>query len=159
MKYRATLIVVENIEKSRDFYENVLGQTVKDDYGENVVFVGDFAIHQKEHFQKLIGNKTILKGSNSSELYFEHDDLKSVVQKIKDLKLEFVHEIIEQPWKQRVVRFYDFDKNLIEIGERLEYVAYRLFKENYPIEEISKIIYLSKKDVEEAIKEYTETPS
>ena len=54
----AVLIVVEDIEKSKNFYEKVLGQTIKIDYGENVTFVGDFAIHKESHFQNhLFGTK------------------------------------------------------------------------------------------------------
>jgi catechol 2,3-dioxygenase-like lactoylglutathione lyase family enzyme len=149
------LIVVSDIKRSREFYENILAQTVKVDFGENVTFVGDFAIHQKKHFESLINNAEIKEKSNNFELYFEHDDLEDIVSKIKKIDLEFVHEIVEQPWKQQVVRFYDYDKNMIEIGERMEHVAYRLSKQNYSIEEICKITYLSKETVENAIKEYS----
>ena len=155
MKYMCPLIVVSDIKRSREFYENILAQTVKVDFGENVTFVGDFAIHQKKHFEALINNAEIKEKSNNFELYFEHDDLEDIVSKIKQLDLEFVHEIVEQPWKQQVVRFYDFDKNMIEIGERMEHVAYRLSKQNYSVEEICKITYLSKETAENAIKEYS----
>ena len=151
MKFICPLVVVENIQKSKEFYENVLEQKVKFDFGENVTFVGDFAIHQKDHFQKLIQDHPIQTKSNQFELYFEHDDIKSITQKIKKLGLEFVHEIVEQPWKQRVIRFYDYDYNLIEIGESMKYVAYRLSKENYSVEEICKITYLPKEVVEKNI--------
>ena len=155
MKFICPLIVVEDIQKSREFYENVLEQTVKADFGENVTFAGDFSIHQKEHFQSLIRGNPIIPKSNSFELYFEHDDLSSIVKKIKVLGLEFIHEIVEQPWKQQVIRFYDYDKNMIEIGERLEHTAFRLSKQDYSIEDICKITYLNKEAVEEAIKEYS----
>ena len=155
MKYICSLIVVSDIERSRNFYENVLGQTVKADFGENVTFEGDFSIHQKKHFKTLINNVEIRPKSNNFELYFEHDDLKTVEVKIRDLGLEFIHEIIEQPWKQQVMRFYDYDKNMIEIGERLEHTAYRLSKQDYSIAEICKFTYLSKEAVTEAIDEYS----
>ena len=159
MKFMAALIVVENIEKSRHFYEKILGQTVKIDFGENVTFKGDFAIHQKSHFQNLIDSKPVTQKSNSCELYFEHDELEPLVQELKKLDLEFIHEIREQPWKQQVVRFYDFDKNLIEIGERMEHVAFRLSKQGLSIDEIAKITYLEPNAVKSAIQEYTSTPS
>ena len=149
------LIVVEDIKKSRHLYENILEQTVKMDFGENITFEGDFAIHQRDHFQTLIGNKDVIKKSNSFELYFEHDELSEIVKKIKELGLEFVHEIVEQPWKQLVVRFYDYDKNIIEVGERLEHTAYRLFKQNYSYEDICKITYLCIEAVMKAIKDYS----
>ena len=155
MKFICPLVVVKDIEKSRYFYETILEQTVKLDFGENVTFEGDFAIHDYDHFQSLIGNMDIIGKSNSFELYFEHDDLPGMVKKIKTLGLEFVHEIKEQPWKQQVIRFYDFDKNLIEIGERLEHVAYRLSQQNYSIEDICRFTYLDKESAEKAIREYT----
>ncbi|WP_320129824.1 VOC family protein [uncultured Sphaerochaeta sp.] len=155
MKYQAALIVVEDIEKSRQLYEKVLDQKVKSDYGENVTFLGDFSIHQKAHFQNLIQDRPIIQRSNSSELYFEHDDLPSIVSKIQNLGLELLHGIVEQPWKQQVVRFYDYDKNLIEIGESLEHVASRLAKQEYSIEEICKITYLDQQTVKQAIQKYS----
>lgn len=155
MKFICSLIVVEDIKKSRHFYENILGQTVKTDFGENVTFEGDFAIHQKDHFKSLINNNEIKAKANNCELYFEHDNLEEILKRIKELDLEFVHEIIEQPWKQQVIRFYDYDKNLIEIGETLEHVAFRLSKKSYSIEEISKITYLDKETVIKAIIDYS----
>ena len=93
--------------------------------------------------------------SNNFELYFEDDDLETIVNKLKDNGFEFLHEIAEQPWKQKVVRFYDYDKNIIEIGERMEHVAYRLSKQNYSIEEICKITYLPEDIVRKSIEEYS----
>ena len=126
-----------------------------EEFGENIAFAGGFALHKKDHFQKLIGNHTIKYKSNNFELYFEDDDLEKIENQIKDENLDFIHTIMEQPWKQKVIRFYDYDGNIIEIGERMEHVAYRLFKENKTIEEIVRITYLSREKIEEAITEYT----
>jgi len=155
MKFICSLVVVDDIERARDFYERILNQTVVTDFGENIGFEGGFAIHQKDHYKNLIMNNPILHRSNNFELYFEHDLLDEIVIRLKNEKIEFIHEIVEQPWKQKVIRFYDHDKNIIEIGERLEHVAYRLFTENYSIDDISKITYLSKVTIENAIKEYS----
>jgi len=70
MKYICSLIVVDDVKKSRYLYETILGCKVISDFGENVAFEGSFAIHQKDHFMKLISNNPVLKKSNSSELYF-----------------------------------------------------------------------------------------
>jgi len=155
MKFICSLVVVDDIPRARDFYERILGQTVLTDFGENVAFEGGFAIHQKEHYRKLIMNNPVQHGSNSFELYFEHDQVDEVVIRLKNENIEFIHEIVEQPWKQRVIRFYDHDKNIIEIGERMEHVAYRLYSANYSIDEIMRITYFSKESVENAIKEYS----
>jgi hypothetical protein len=154
MKYICSLIVVDDIAKSRFLYEKLLGCKVISDFGENVAFEGSFAIHQTDHFKKLIANKAVVKMSNSSELYFEDDEIIETEKKIEQNGFEFIHKIMEQPWKQRVMRFYDYDKNIIEIGEPLEHVAYRLYLENKNIEEISTITYLTIQKINEAIEYY-----
>ena len=89
MKFICSLIVVENIEKSRYLYEHILKQSVTTDFGENIAFAGGFALHKKDHFQKLIGNHTIKNKSNNFELYFEDDDLEKIENQIKDENLDY----------------------------------------------------------------------
>ncbi|HPI19108.1 MAG TPA: VOC family protein [Candidatus Kapabacteria bacterium] len=118
MKFICALITVDDIERSKAFYQNVLSQKIKFDYGENVFFEGDFAIHLKSHFQNLIDGKEIKSYSNAFELYFETDELDDIEKKLLANNVEFIHKTCEQPWKQKVLRFYDPDGNIIEIGER-----------------------------------------
>ena len=153
MKYICSLIVVENIKESREFYENVLGLQVIEDYGENVVFEGSFAIHLKEHYQKLIKGRDITFRSNSFELYFEDNDISSLYVKLKSVNVDFVHEPQEQPWRQLVVRFYDPDGHVIEVGESFEHLTVRLYKEGMSIEDISKVTYLDEVKVRTLIPE------
>lgn len=156
MNYVCPLVVVEDVKKSRQLYETLLGQTVKVDFGENITFQGDFALHQKSHFKNLINDAPIASKSNNFELYFEtDDDLESIVNTLKEEKLEFAHDIVEQPWRQQVVRFYDYDFNLIEIGEKMEHVAYRLHQEGLSVAEISKVTYLPEDMVKKAIEDYS----
>jgi catechol 2,3-dioxygenase-like lactoylglutathione lyase family enzyme len=138
MKFICPLITVSDIEKSRSFYESILGQKVKFDLGENITFHGDFAIHLKSHFKELIDNKEIIHGGNDFELYFEYDNVEEIERILKNNNVLFVHEIREQPWKQKVIRFYDPDKHIIEIGESMEFLSFRLNKEGMSIEQISK---------------------
>jgi len=139
MKYVCPLITVSNIKLARDFYENVLDQKVKYDFGESITFYGDFAIHLQTHYKNLIDNREIKSGGNNFELYFESDSIELIVKKLKEKEISFVHEIREQPWRQKVVRFYDLDKNIIEIGETLEHLSFRLKNEGLSIEQISMI--------------------
>lgn len=141
MKFICPLIVVNNMEVSRNFYEKVLNQKVQYDFGENVSFEGGFAIHLKSHFSDLISiNKNdIIQKSNNSELYFEEEDLDSFLQKLKEIgSIEYVHELKEQPWGQRVIRFYDPDMHIIEVGEPMGSVVKRMLSEGFSIEETSK---------------------
>ncbi|AYK15272.1 MAG: glyoxalase/bleomycin resistance/dioxygenase family protein [Methanosarcina flavescens] len=141
MRFLCPLIVVNNIEASRNFYEKVLNQKVQCDFGENVSFESGFAIHLKSHFSDLIGiNKDdIAQKSNNFELYFEEDDLDSFLQKLKGMdSMEYVHELKEQPWGQRVIRFYDPDMHIIEVGEPMESVVKRFLNKGMSIEETVK---------------------
>jgi catechol 2,3-dioxygenase-like lactoylglutathione lyase family enzyme len=154
MKYICSLITVSDIKRSRNFYENILNQKVKYDFGENVTFHGDFAIHLQSHFKALIDNKEIQTGGNNFELYFEYDNVEDIVKTLKVNNIVFLHEIREQPWRQKVVRFYDPDKNIIEIGESIEYLAFRLKNEGLSIEQISKTTNMPIEFVNESIKKF-----
>ncbi|WP_440946324.1 glyoxalase/bleomycin resistance/dioxygenase family protein [Methanosarcina sp. T3] len=141
MKFICPLIAVNNMEISRNFYEKVLDQKVQYDFGENVSFEGGFAIHLKSHFSDLINidKNDIVQKSNNSEMYFEEDDLDSFLQKLKDIdSIEYVHGLKEQPWGQRVIRFYDPDMHIIEVGEPMESVVKRLLSEGLSVEETVK---------------------
>jgi catechol 2,3-dioxygenase-like lactoylglutathione lyase family enzyme len=151
MKFIAPLLVVSDIQRSKEFYEGLLNQTVKFDFGENVTFQGDFAIHLQSHYQELIGDKEVKQGGNNFELYFEYDDVEKIVERLKEHNVQFVHELREQPWRQKVVRFYDPDKHIIEIGESMEYLSYRLNQEGLSLEEISKITYMPVEFIKESI--------
>jgi catechol 2,3-dioxygenase-like lactoylglutathione lyase family enzyme len=155
MKFICALITVSDIQRSRAFYEGLLEQKVKMDFGENVTFHGDFAIHLKDHYQGLIGEHEIRTGGNNFELYFEYDDVDGMVARLKEHGVTFVHELREQPWRQKVVRFYDPDENIIEVGESMEHLAFRLAQEGLPVDQISEITYMPVDYVIQSVAKYT----
>ena len=154
MKYVCPLITVSDMKLARDFYETLLGQKVKYDFGESVTFHGDFAIHLQSHYKNLIDNREIKSGGNNFELYFESDTIELIVENLKKSKIIFVHELREQPWRQKVVRFYDLDKNIIEVGETLEHLSFRLRKEGLSFEQISEITNMPIDFVIDSIEKY-----
>ena len=91
-------------------------------------------------------------GSNSFELYFETESLDEIFNDLKNQKTEFLHEIEEQPWGQRVLRFYDPDKHIIEIGETMEAVIIRFYKQGHSFEEIVEKSSMPKEFVEATIR-------
>lgn len=110
---------------------------------------GDFAIHLKSHFSDLIaaGPSDIIQRSNNCELYFEEDDLESLLARLKTIdSIEYLHEIKEQPWGQRVIRFYDPDMHIIEVGESLESVARRFLRQGLSIAETARWISMPEKN-------------
>ena len=139
IRYVCPLITVKDIEKSKEFYENVLKQEIELDLGENVAFKGGFAIHDMEHFQSLTGKSLSVSSSKDfMELYFELNEIEELESKLESLNVEFVHNIREQPWGQRVMRFYDPDNYIIEVGEPLEFVVKRFASQGFSLEEISE---------------------
>lgn len=155
IRYKCALIVVSDMERSRHFYENVLGQKVILDYGENITFQGSFSLHLKSHYQSLIDDRDVSTGGHAFELYFEYDNMEEIAGRLKKAGVSFVHEMREQPWRQRVVRFYDPDKHIIEIGESLEYLSFRLHKDGIAVDEIVRIIMMPEVFVKDAIEKYS----
>lgn len=117
VKLKNILIVVKDIEKSRQFYHDLFGlDTVLDQEG-NMILTGGLVLQQETIWREFLG-KDIIQKSNSCELYFEEPDIEEFAEKLKRLypSVQYVHGLISQSWGQKVIRFYDPDGNLIEVG-------------------------------------------
>lgn len=138
MKYVSTLIAVKDMEKSKKFYHDVLGLKVIADFGANVTLTGGIALQTVETWKGFINKKEseVIYGSNAYELYFEEDDMDSFINKLNSFKdIVYVHSLIEHSWGQRVVRFYDLDKHIIEVGENIKIVIKRFLDSGLSVEE------------------------
>ena len=138
MKYTCMLIAVRNIEKAKQFYHDVLGLEVVDDFGANVTLTGGIALQTADTWKGFIHkqDEEIVFRNNACELYFEEDDLDSFAAKLNSIKsIEYVHPLFEHSWGQRVVRFYDLDKHIIEVGENIILVVKRFIGTGLSIEE------------------------
>lgn len=141
MEFKVALLSVKDVNVSRWFYEELFNQKVVLDFGRNVTFSGGFAIQEDFAWLTDLPVDSIIEKSNNMELYFEVDDFDDFMEKIKDYKnIEYVHQPKEHEWKQRVVRIYDPDYHIIEIGESMVVVAKHYLDEGYSVEETSKII-------------------
>jgi len=140
MSFVSSIIVVEEIARSRMLYENILHLKVMADFGiYNVGFAGGLSLYRKAFFQELIGDQVNLEKHNNFVLYFEVDDLEGLEKEITENAFEFIHHIREQPWKQRNFRFYDYDHHVLEIAEKMDVVIYRLKENGISLEEIAKL--------------------
>ena len=76
-----------------------------------------FVIEAEKYWERFMGRRVIPQ-SNQTELYFEEPEIVSFVKKLERLypDIEYVNHIMTHSWGQRVVRFYDLDGNLIEVG-------------------------------------------
>lgn len=158
LKFNAPLIVVDDMARSRHFYEQLLGQKVKFDFGPNVQF-DNFSIHLKSHFQSLLGAEAqypVTAKAHWGELYFEADEIEPIYQRLNGEGIEFIHPICEQPWGQRVMRFYDPDGHVIEIGETMEAAVQRLYGQGLSNDLIMERTGMPRGFVEGAIQEQAE---
>ena len=117
MRLRNVLITVNDMEKSIRFYKELFGLHVIRDYDGNVILTEGLVLQDAGLWKKFL-DKDIVQKNNATELYFEENDIESFVEKLKasDFEIEFVNELMEHDWGQKVVRFYDPDGNLIEVG-------------------------------------------
>lgn len=139
MGLKNILIVVNNIERSKAFYKDLFGFTVAADFGENVVLTEGLVLQEKKLWESFIGRK-VVTGGNDAELYFEENDIDGFLKRLDDSEysIEYLNRCKEHDWGQRVIRIYDPDKHVIEIGESMEYVARRLLDSGMTAEQAAK---------------------
>lgn len=127
MKFHNPLLAVSNLEKSVAFYKEVLGLHKIMDFGANVTLTGGVCLQTKETWAEFIGVLPDELGwcGRVSELYFEEDDFDAFLKKLQGLDIHYVHPAKEHAWGQRVVRFYDPDCHIIEVGENMKVVCQR----------------------------------
>lgn len=72
-------------------------------------------------------------------MYFELEDIDHWNAKLRSIDfIEFIHDAKEYPWGQRTMRFYDFDKHIVEIGESMVSVVKRFLKQGLSVNGTAK---------------------
>ena len=61
--------------------------------------------------------------------------------------IEYLGEVIEHSWGQRVIRFYDLDGHIIEVGEEMKMVIKRFLASGMTMEEVSVKMDVSIEDL------------
>ena len=123
-----------------------MNQEIEMDVGKNVGFKSGLAIWEREFADYTINNAVKEeenkftpndpRKNSSIELYFEVVDMDNLYSEIVNANLDVCHEIVPQPWGQRVFRFFDPDGYLIEVGEPMWAVVLRLHEEGLSPKEI-----------------------
>lgn len=117
MRLKNVLIVVKDIEKSRKFYHDLFGIELVLDNGGNMILTEGLVLQDEKIWKSFLG-RDILPQNNACELYFEEQDIEAFVEKLERLypSIEYVSHLMTHSWGQRIIRFYDLDGNLIEVG-------------------------------------------
>ena len=135
LKYTSTLIAVADMEISKQFYHDVLGLEIVADFGDNVTLDGGIALQTMNTWKTFIRTDNLVLPNNAGELYFEEEDMDTFCDHLKKFDICYVHPLFEHRWGQRVVRFYDPDKHIIEVGEKLDAVILRFMENGLSAEE------------------------
>ena len=138
MKLKNPLLVVADIDKSVEFYKKVLGLRVIMDLGANKTLTGGLSLQTCETYKDFIGRDDISFGGNDFEIYFEEDDFDKFINRLKEADIEYVHPVKEHAWGQRVVRFYDPDRHIIEVGENMKTVCRRFLQSGMTPEQVAE---------------------
>ena len=138
MKFKNPLLVVKSIERSVEFYKNVLGLEITADFGANVTLTGGVCMQSLDSWKDFIETEDVAFGAKNAEIYFEEEDFDGFAERLNKLETDYVHPVKEHRWGQRVVRFYDPDKHIIEVGESLKAVALRFFESGMTKEQVAE---------------------
>ena len=117
MRLKNVLITVKDIERSRCFYHDLFGLDLVLDNDGNMILTEGLVLQDERIWREFLGRE-IIPESNSCELYFEESDIEGFVEKLEKLypEVRYVNRLMTHDWGQKVIRFYDPDGNLIEVG-------------------------------------------
>ena len=139
MKAFTTVLSVAEIHAARAFYEDLFGLELYQDYGRNLTFTCGLSLQQDFHWLTGLSRAQIHPQPNNMELAFETEDLDGFLQKLRAYPhLQTLGGVVEHPWGQRVIRFYDLDGHLIEVGESMKLVIRRFQAAGMTPEEIAR---------------------
>ena len=148
MKYTCVVISVVDINAARRFYQDLFGLEVYQDYGKNIAFTCGLALQQDFDWLVNLPKEKVLKKSNNAEIVFEEQDFDGFLNKLREYPdIEYLGEVIEHSWGQRVIRFYDLDGHLIEVGEDMKMVIKRFLASGMTMEEVSERMDVSVDDL------------
>lgn len=120
MKLKNILIVVNDIEKSKQFYHDLFGLNILSDNEGNMILTEGLVLQDKKIWAEYLG-KEVIPENNSSELYFEEQNIEAFADKLEKLypNIRYVNQLKTLSWGQKMLRFYDLDGNLIEVRTQI----------------------------------------
>jgi catechol 2,3-dioxygenase-like lactoylglutathione lyase family enzyme len=134
------MIIVADINKSKQFYTDVLHETISLDLGTYVV-MGGFSMMARETWSEQT-NDSLVPENNAAhcfELYFEESSLNDFVAELQtNAEVKSFQPLTEAPWGQRTIRFLDPDNHVIEVSEPMEEVVLRLLASGMSEQEVSE---------------------
>jgi len=141
IKFHSTVILTDDFDKMKEFYQEILQQEIDIDFGNCIGFKNGISLWKLTEdypIAKRLGKTYDPSGNRNLEICFETDDYESVVAKLKNQDLKYLHETTEERWGQKTMRFYDPEDNLIEIGETIPCFVKRFKNQGMTENEVSE---------------------
>lgn len=148
------LFAVKDIKAARAFYEELFGIAVVDDFGRNIAFDCGLSLQQDFDWLTGIPKEQIKDRENNCELYFEAENFDEFVRRLKSRNdAVLLHDVREHSWGQHVIRFYDLDNHLIEVGEPLKAVIEKFQAQGMSMEKIAEKMDVTESDIQRIVQD------
>ena len=117
MRLRNYLIAVRDIERSRQFYQELFDMTVLKDFGDNVILAGGLVLQERSQWEQLTGKESV--PGYDGELFFETGNLDGFLQKLDACggAVTVLREVRVNAWGRRAVLLADPDGHVIEVAD------------------------------------------
>lgn len=142
IRLHSTVLVTRRFGEMKRFYTGLLGQRVRLDFGNCVTL--ECALTLWELRQDYVLSRTLhvgeeRPGNGSMEICFETDDFDADTARVKAGGVTLLHDIAEETWGQRTLRFFDPDGNIVELGESMPCFCRRLRDSGLGAAEVAQI--------------------
>ena len=115
MKLKNYLLVVVDMEASKQFYKELFGMQVIRDFEDNVILSGGIVLQELKSWMELTNHQVTI--GNGSEFFFETSDFDSFLQKVRDKDIPIYSDVRENSWGKRAIQILDPTDHIIEVAE------------------------------------------
>ena len=137
--FKNPVVMVNDIHKSRRFYEGPLEQVIVNDFGANVIYASGLSLWEAKRAGEIIfGSGEMPTGTRGFELYFESPDVEAAFASLSDAGARVIQPVHEESWGQMSFRCCDPDGNLVEVAEPMDALIRRLASAGRTPDEISE---------------------
>ena len=125
LKLGYVILYVENLEKTKHFYGELLGLELKNEFGTYIEYSTGATIlsfNTREDVRELT-HLPIPNGKTQEqtfELGFVTEEVEAIVEKLRASGVSVLMEPVEKPWGQKVAYVEDPDGHYIEICSPIE---------------------------------------
>ena len=141
VRFQSTVLITKRFGEMKLFYTGLLGQEVRLDFG-NCITLGCaltlWELREGYVLSEVLGPQGVRPGNGSLEICFETDDFDNEAVRIKADNVTLLHDVAEETWGQRTLRFFDPDGNIVELGESIPCFCRRLHASGLNIAEVAQ---------------------